>query len=167
MRLPGARIGLGRDALLERVRRGGKQRAQHGRRCARDRAAIGLEQRTATDVGRSLGLLYRQVLRDADEGVGAVRGDRVLLRLHDQRARGFLPAGAGQAFREWHAGARCGQRPERPVVGLTGKGERGHRREAESPGVSIHRPPPERVRDALSLIERMAGALLMRCRVVT
>ena len=125
MRLPGTRVCLRRDRILERQRLAGEQVAQHCDRRAGDGAAVGLEQRAATDNTRGLGPLHRQVLRDTDEGIRVGRGERAEPRLHDEVAGRLLPAGARQAFREREPCARRGQRPQRPVIGLTGECERG------------------------------------------
>src|SRR5881396_3819209 len=56
-------------------------------------------------------------------------------------------------------------RPERDAdsagaLGPSGEREGGHGREPESPGMSVHRPPPERVRELLSLVERLEAGVL-------
>ena len=100
MRFPRTRVGLGRHRVLERLRLAREQVAQHDDRRAGDRAAIGLEQRTATDGVCSFGPLHRQVLGDAEQRIRVARGDRAEPRLNDEVASGLLPAGARQALRE-------------------------------------------------------------------
>src|SRR5206468_6635644 len=171
VRLPRTRSRLRRHRVLDGLRLAGEQVAQHHDRRACDGAAIGLEQCAATDRVCVLGPLYRQILSDAEERVRMGCGDRPEPRLHDEVACGQLPAGARQAFSKWDAFARCGQRgsvrPEWPAVGLARERQGDKGREPESPGVGVHRPPPESVRELRSLIERMEAEALMRCRIVT
>src|SRR5439155_4196375 len=97
----------------------GKQVDQYDRRCAGDSAAIGF--RTAPPAAPGLvvaiivavpgvrdafGLLHRQILCYADEGVGASRDRGRQVRLHDEVGCGPLPSRTRQTLRRGDAVAR-------------------------------------------------------------
>src|SRR5437879_3043689 len=82
------------------------------------------------------GLLYGQILCDAEEGVGASRNHGGQVRLPDERCRGPLPPRTRQPLRRGNAVARSGNgagQARRVRVGLTGQKRRDYGRDSQQP----------------------------------